>query len=123
MKPLTPVFLALRNVGDSQQTREAAEAVVQMTCAEALALIIRFVKETSMATRFQFALARTREEAIRGIGLGNATNEPGASWLALDQSLRDLLDNLGDDESSEGCSPAEPGTSAQAIAQATKESR
>lgn len=65
MKAETEIVLGIRSVGDKSKDF----IIESMTVVEALKRIAQYSFESTMAQRFQFTFARSREDALIGLGL------------------------------------------------------
>jgi len=90
MRASTTVIIGMRNIGDAADLGTFHE----MTLRDALAQMIQWMGNISMATRLQVVVARNQEEANRGLGL-----TPGKGRHGMNQArglLDDLLADFGD---------------------------
>lgn len=98
MRATTTVILGYRNIGDAADTGTFHE----MTLREALAQLIQYLGQVSMATRIQVTLARNMEEAKRGLGLtvGKGRGSAAANLSLLESLIGDIDDSkfAGTDE-------------------------
>lgn len=96
MRMTTTVWLGIRSVGDNAMPIHCA----QMTAQEALVKIVTFVKDCSIAKRFQFCIAATEEECRKGIADAQRAPMAAKQDAAFDM-LMNIIDSASDDDGSQ----------------------
>lgn len=90
MRADTEVVLGIRSVGD-----KGHEPIIEsMTMIEAMKRVAQFVADSSMSQRFQFTFARSREDALIGLGLSATAKDARRRERALE--ITGFIDNLFD---------------------------
>ena len=90
MKSDTQTILGIRSVGDG----DAKPIIESMTTIEAVKTIARFVVESTMTKRFQFCMARSRDEVMVGLGLSKSNRK--AQLREKAERASDFIDSLFD---------------------------
>ena len=91
MKSSTQVWVAIRNIGDSQDEGESHFG----TLSESILWLAQKLAAVSMAGRIVMGMGRTQAAALLGVDV------KGAGKTALNADLRSMLGSIFDDESSE----------------------
>lgn len=89
MKSTTNVWIALRNIGDSQDRGDSFNG----TLGESILWMAGKLAKISMAGRIVVGLGRTQEDALRGIDVKNAGKS------AINDDIKSMLDAVFTDES------------------------
>lgn len=84
MKATTNVWIAIRNIGDSQDKGDSFNA----TLSESILWMATKLREMSMAGRIVVGMGRTQEDALRGIDVKNAGR------TAIGDDLKAMLDSV-----------------------------
>ena len=88
MKSTTNVWIALRNIGDSQDRGDSFNA----SLSEAILWMATKLKDLSMAGRIVVGIGRNQEDALRGIDVRNAGKS------AINDDVKSMLDSVFADE-------------------------
>lgn len=95
MKSNTRIFMALSHVGKSDESIH----VWHGTFPEVLMELAKYCGRTYMATRFDMCMARSKEEARKGLMIGKRKDKV-AMEMSL-ESLEQLMDQAANSASSE----------------------
>ena len=92
MKAATKIVIGMRNVGDKESSQ--SPPIFEGSLNDSLTELIKWLAQTSMATRFEIVLARTKDEVervlIHGEGIGKKPSQVKTS------GLNELMANLSD---------------------------
>lgn len=88
MKSTTNIWIALRNIGDSQDRGDSFNG----TLSESILWLATKLRETTMAGRLVMGIGRNQEDALRGIDVRNAGK------TAINDDLKTMLDGIFVDE-------------------------
>lgn len=91
MKSTTNIWIALRNIGDSQDRGDSFNG----TLSESILWLATKLRETTMAGRLVMGIGRTQEDALRGIDVKHAGKS------AINDDVKSMLDSVFDGESDE----------------------
>lgn len=91
MKSTTNVFIAVRNIGDSQDQGDCFEG----SLAQSILWLAQKLSDISMAGRIVVGIGRNRDDALRGI------NVKSAGKAILDDDMKAMLDSVFAGNSSE----------------------
>ena len=91
MRANTQIHIALRNIGDSQDTGQFFEG----TLSESMLWLATKMSKVSMATRIVVGMGRNKDDAARGIDV------KGAGQQALNDDMKALLESVFADEQDE----------------------
>ncbi len=91
MKSTTNIWIALRNIGDSQDRGESFNG----TLSESILWMATKLRNISMAGRIVVGIGRSQEDALRGIDVKNAGKS------AIDDDMKSMLDSVFEDDESD----------------------
>lgn len=90
MKSTTNIWIAMRNIGDSQDRGDSFNG----TLSESLLWLATKLRDVSMAGRIVMGIGRSQEDALRGIDVKNAGK------TAINDDMQAMLDSVFNGESS-----------------------
>jgi hypothetical protein len=109
MRATTQIHIAIRNVGDSQDTGDFHNGTVS----ECILWVATKISKMSMATRIVIGMGRNREDAARGIDVA------GAGKSALNDDMKAMLESVfasaDDDDMAAGSGSQNPDKSSQRV--------
>lgn len=92
MKAATNVVIGMKNVGDKESSQ--CPPIFEGSLNDSLTELIKWLAQTSMATRFEIVMARTKDEVekilVHGEGIGKKPSQIKSS------GLNELMANLSD---------------------------
>lgn len=91
MKSTTNIWIALRNIGDSQDRGDSFNGTVS----ESLLWLATKLRDLNMAGRITVGIGRNQADALRGIDVKNAGK------TAINDDMKALLDSVFTDEQEE----------------------
>jgi hypothetical protein len=96
MKSTTNVWIAVRNIGDSQDRGETFNG----TLSESILWMAAHLAKTAMAGRIVVGIGRNQEDALRGIDVRHAGK------TAINDDMKSMLDGVFKDSDTQEEAPA-----------------